>query len=150
MLNLDLTDVVENGGPVANGTYPVIVEKAEVSPTKAGGEMIKVQFKIITGPGAGRMIFDQFNIKNANPVATQIGLSQLKGLLKAFSFGNPNKLESTTQMVGLKGQVTTKIESSPGYDDQARVKAYKPLGSVETQEGAPIAPVAPTQGSNPF
>lgn len=146
---LDLTNVIENGGPIPNGTYSVIVEKAEITTTKSGGEMIKTQYKVTEGAGQGRVIFDMFNIKNANPQATQIGLSQLKGMLKAFGHKNPNRLESATEIVGLKGQVTTRIEQSPGYDDQAKVKSYKPLVTGIASDGAPIAPAA-TNGSNPF
>lgn len=149
-LGLDLTNVTETGGPVPTGTYAVVIDKAEVSATKAGnGEMIKVQMKILDGqPQAGRVIFDQFNIKNPNPQAVQIGLGQLKGMLKAFGFPNPNKLESTTELLGLKGQVSVKVEEDPGYAPAARVKAYKPLTNAAPAPGAPVAPAA--QGANPF
>lgn len=143
---LDLTNVQATGGPVPAGNYNVVVEKAEVSPTKTGGEMIKVQLKILDGDQAGRNIFDQFNIKNANPQAVQIGLGQLKGLLKAFGFANPNQLGSCSDMIGLKGTVATKIEESPGYDPQARVKAYKALAGA-----APVAGTVETpKAANPF
>lgn len=141
---LDLTDVQATGGPVPAGNYNVVVEKAEVSPTKTGGEMIKVQLKILVGDQAGRSIFDQFNIKNANPQAVQIGLGQLKGMLKAFGMPNPNQLNSCTELVGLKGTVSVKIEESPGYDPQARVKAYKPLAGVEATAAPGEAPKAAT------
>lgn len=149
---LDLTNVVENGGPIPNGSYPVIIEKAEIADTRSGGQMIKLQYKVKGDVMNGRMVFDQFNIQNANPQAVQIGLSQLKGMMKAFGHPNPNRLESVTELVGLKGIITTKIESSPGYDDQARVKSYKPLTGVQpaNAEGAPIAPAAIPAGANPF
>lgn len=143
---LDLTNVQATGGPVPAGNYNVVVEKAEVSPTKTGGEMIKVQLKILDGDQAGRNIFDQFNIKNANPQAVQIGLGQLKGMLKAFGFPNPNQLNSCADMIGLKGSVATKIEESPGYDPQARVKGYKALAGAAPVAGAVEAPKA----ANPF
>jgi hypothetical protein len=125
MLGLDLTDVVATGAPVPDGTYPVVIEKAEVSPTKTGGEMIKVQFKINQGSLSGRNLFSQFNIKNANPLAVSIGLGELKGMLKAFGHPNPNRLESTSELVGLKGEVTTKIEEQAGYSPTARIRKYQ-------------------------
>lgn len=147
---LDLTDVVAQGGPVPSGTYPVVIEKAQVTPTKTGGEMIKIQLKITGDVQAGRNIFDQFNIKNANPQAVQIGLGQLKGMMKAFGHPNPNKLASCDELIGLKGIVTVKVESSEGYQDQAKVKAYKPLTGTATDTAAPIAPAAAVAGANPF
>lgn len=143
---LDLTNVQEVG-PLPPGNYNVVIEKAEVKPTKAGnGEMIKVQLKVLDGACAGRSIFEQFNIRNPNPEATQIGLGQLKGMLKSFGFPNPNQLGSCTDMIGLKGSVSTKIEESPGYDPQTKVKAYRPMGDAAPVAGAAEAPKA----ANPF
>lgn len=141
----DLSNVVETGAPIPNGTYPVVIEKAQLKDTKTGGEMISVQLKITGEVMPGRNIFDQFNVKNANPTATQIGLGQLKGMMKAFGHPNPNRLESVNELIGLKGTVTTKIEDSTGYGEQVRIKAYKPLivfGATPTAAGAPIAPAA--------
>ena len=146
---LDLSNVVENNGPVPNGTYPVVVDKAEVANTKSGtGQMIKVQYKIREGAGSGRVIFDQFNIKNDNPKAVQIGLSQLKGMMKAFGHPNPNQLQSVTELLGLKGHVTTKVEEQDGYEPQARVRAYKPAGGDAPAPAADGSTTAPN--ANPF
>jgi hypothetical protein len=151
---IDLSGVVEQGGPVPDGTYSVMVDKAEVSPTKTGGEMIKVQLKVLDGACRGRVIFDQFNIKNANPQAVQIGLGQIKGMMKAFGHPNVNRLESSQELVGLKGTVRTKVEDSPGYASQARVKAYGalPASAVSAADpmGMPAAAPAAGPASNPF
>lgn len=153
-LGLDLTNATEQGTPIPDGTYAVMVNKAEVADTKTGGQMIKVQLKVLDGqPQAGRVIFDQFNIKNANPQAVQIGLGQLKGMMKCFGHPNPNRLESTQELMGLRGQVTVKTESDAQYGPQSRVKGYKPLtmNADATAAGAPVAPAAPAaQGANPF
>lgn len=155
---LDLSNVTAQGEPLASGKYAVIVEKAEVADTKSGGKMIKAQFKVIDGPGAGRFIFDQFNIQNANPQATQIGLGQLKGMMKAFGHPNPNKLESCAELLGLKGSVTVKLESDPQYGEQVRVKGYGALTTASAPAGAaafgdaPAAaqPAAQQATGNPF
>lgn len=147
----DLSGVQENAA-IPNGSYSVIINKAEIKPTKTGGEMINVQMKVLDGqPQGGRVIFSSFNVKNANPQAVQIGLSQLKTCLKSFGHANPNMLKSVDELVGLKGIVTTKIQADEGYGEQARVTSYKPL----TQNAAaplagPVAPGATPQGANPF
>jgi hypothetical protein len=147
-LNLNLEGAQENT-PIPDGSYNVIVNKSEVSPTKSGGTMIKVQMKITDGqPQAGRVVFDQFNIENANPQAVQIGLGQLKGLLKSFGHPNPNMLKSTDEMLGLKGTVAVKtIDDGGAYGPQTRVRAYKPLAAATTAT-AGAAPAA--KASNPF
>lgn len=151
---LDLSGVTEQGTPIPDGTYSVIVEKAEVSPTKTGGEMIKVQYKIKEGPHSGRNIFDQFNIKNQNPQAVQIGLGQLKGMMKSFGHANVNKLESTKELIGLKGLVTVKnVDDGGQYGSQTKIRAYKPLVAASdatvgsTSEATVPGPAAP---ANPF
>lgn len=138
---LDLSGVEENNNVLPEGTYSVMVEKAELVPTKTGGEMIKIQYKVIEGKGTGRSVFAQYNIKNANPEAAQIGLGQLKTMMKAFGHPNPNKLETTQELVGLKGVVSVKIEEDKGYGEQNRIKSYKPYLT-------PQASAAPN--ANPF
>lgn len=150
MLNLDLQGVAAAGDPLAAGAYNVIVEKAEVAPTKTGGQMIKVQLKVLDGPSTGRMIFDQFNIQNSNPQAVQIGLGQLKGMMKAFGHPNPNMLQTTQELIGLKGTAVLKIENDPQYGEQARVKGYKALAGTAPAAAGQAAPQAPAAGANPF
>jgi hypothetical protein len=156
MLNLDLTNATEQGTPIPDGTYACRVQKAEVVVTKAGGQMIKVELRIQEGqPQGGRVIFDQFNIKNANPQAVQIGLGQLKGLLKAGGHANPNMLKSCEEIVGLKVFVRTKTEQDEGYGPQVRVKGYAPLAGAATSPVNAAQPVAaaagqPAAAKNPF
>lgn len=143
-LGIDLSQVSE-GQTVPTGEYAAVVEKAELSDTRSGGKMIKVQMKIIDGEQKGRMIFDQHNIENANPQAVQIGLSKLKGMMKAWGHKNPNRLESTEELLGLRGLVNVKVEEDPGYGPQTRVKAYKPLAT-----NGPITGKSKSAGENPF
>ncbi len=145
---LDLSGVSENQ-TVPTGQYTASVEKAELTDTRSGGKMIKVQLKVLEGDHKNRMIFDQFNTENANPQAVQIGLSQLKGMMKAWGHPNPNRLESCEELLGLRGLVNVKVEEDPGYGPQARVKAYKALATAGAVGGTPAAG-APAAGGNPF
>lgn len=148
---LDLTNVAESGGTVPDGTYAVAIEKAEVADTKAGGKMIKVQLNVLEGPHTGRKIFNQFNIENANPQATQIGLGQLKSMIKAFGHKNPNRLESCAELLGLKGNVRVKIKDDPQYGAQANIMAFTPLAQSGPLTGAGPAPTpGQTPPGNPF
>ncbi len=153
-LGLNLEGVTEQGLPVPDGNYNVIVEKAEVKDTRSGGKLIAVQLSVMDGPQANRKIFNQFNMENANAQAVQIGLGQLKGMMKAFGHKNPNRLESTDELVGLKGVVRVKVEEDPGYGPQARIKGYAALPTVGAVNGA-AAPAATgaapaATGGNPF
>lgn len=147
-LGLDLTNVAENGGTIPAGRYTCVVEDAKVVATKSGtGEMVKVQLKVCDqGAYFGRNLFDQFNIRNSNPQAVTIGLSQLKGLMKAGGHKNINRLESASELVGLKVVAVTKVESDPQYGENTRVKNYAPVGGVTTSPAA----AAGAKAANPF
>lgn len=155
-LGLNLENVSEQGTPVPDGSYNVAVEKAEVKDTRTGGKLIAVQFSVLDGPHANRKVFTQYNMENANAQAVQIGLGQLKGMMKAFGHKNPNRLESTDELVGLKGVIRVKVEEDPGYGPQARVKSYAPLAGSGPVTGAAAGAngAAPAQaasgGGNPF
>lgn len=148
-LGLDLTGAQEQGVALPDGTYTVIVDEAEVKTTSNGiGQYIKVKFRVTDGPHSGRPIWEQFNIKNQNAQAVQIGLGQLKGFMRAFGYPNPNRLESTAELLGLKGTVKTK-QKTDDYGTKAEIKGY---GAAAQGQAAPIAGgvTPPAQGSNPF
>lgn len=147
MVLVDLTNVQSQGDTVPAGKYPVSVSKAELADTRSGGKMIKVQFKILEGPQENRVVFNQFNIQNASPEAQKIGLGQLKQMMIKFGHQNPNQLASVTELIGLKGQISVKIDDDDAYGPQARVTSYsqfQPTGGLDTS-----GPGTPKAGS-PF
>lgn len=144
---LDLSDVTEQGSPVPDGKYAVCVTQAELKATSTGGLMVKVQLKITEGqPQAGRVVFDQFNIKNASAEAQRIGKGQLKGLMKNFGHADPNSLKSMQELIGLKGTITVKVKED-GYGPQSRVTSY---GKLATVGGTDSALGVASSPSNPF
>lgn len=131
---LDLTNdtVAEDSSAVPAGKYNVNVERAEVKDSKSGGQYISVMYRILSGPQENRVIFNMFNIKNANEKAVEIGRQQLKQLMIAsgksdFSLGRVTDLE------GLKCSVTTKVVTDD-YGEKAVVKGhYEPFEEVSTK-----------------
>lgn len=59
-------ELAGGGQPVPPGDYDVVVEEAVGTQTGNGKPMIKVKFKIITGPHAGRRIFNNFVVSSEN------------------------------------------------------------------------------------
>lgn len=145
-LNLDLSTAQEPNSVLPAGRYACIVEDAKVKTTKTGGEMISAQFKVLDGTFKGRVVFSNYNIKNANALAVQIGLGELRAMMRAGGHPNPNRLESTTELVGLKLTVVTKVESDPQYGENTRVKGYAPFVAT----AADVATQAATPNANPF
>lgn len=67
------------------GKYPVLIEKAEVKPTKAGnGYYISLMMTVIDGPFKNRKLWDNINIANPSEKCVEIGLRQLAALGKSI------------------------------------------------------------------
>lgn len=58
----DVANQVSTFDSLPEDRYNVEVEAAEVAPTKAGGQMIKVTFLVADGKHKGRKLWNQFNI----------------------------------------------------------------------------------------
>lgn len=106
------------------GWYTAIITEAELKPTKSGtGEYIKVRYDI-TGPsGQGRVVFGNFNIKNPNPKAEEIGRQQLGDLMRALGL---SAVHDTDQLVN--GHLSIKVDIRPAsgeYNAQNEVKGWK-------------------------
>lgn len=70
--------------PVPAGDYNVVVDRAEMVDTKAGGKGIKLTYQIIDGDYANRLVFDFINYEHpTSQVAQDIGRSDLKDLCYA-------------------------------------------------------------------
>jgi hypothetical protein len=133
------------------GWYTCIITEAELKPTKAGtGEYIKVRYDI-TGPsGQGRVVFGNFNIKNANPKAEEIGRQQLGDLMRALGL---SAVHDTDQLIN--GHLSIKVDIRPAsgeYNAQNEVKGWKSnTASLPPQPGKPDAPAgAATKAAPPW
>lgn len=135
-LNLDLENVQASTGfdVMPAGTYSVQVTESDLAETKDGsGAYIKVTLTVIEGEFAKRKLFHNFNIKNKNEQAVQIGLSEIKALILA-SGATTTKISSPEQLLGLECNVKIKIVKEDGYEDKNRIVSFKKPqeGSVAT------------------
>lgn len=134
--------------PLPAGKYDVVVDDAELVPTKAGtGQMVRMAMTV-TGPThRGRKIWDRLNIDNPNPKAVEIAQRRLAQIAKALGKAG---IDDTDELVGVKLKVTVKVrEASGGYEASNDVSGY---GSVaEGGDEFPVTPAkpkpAPAKGS---
>jgi hypothetical protein len=131
--NLDMTDV-KSSGPmtVEAGTYTVISDNAELKDSKSGGQYINMKLKILGPKFENATIFTMFNVKNPNPKAVEIGLSQLKGFMNAAGI-NEQKLNNPAQLVGYKCQAVVKMKKD-SYGVKAVVSYFKPIDSASKDQ----------------
>ncbi len=126
MLNLNFDEVKESGfSLLPNGEYNVIVDEAIIKQTKDGtGEYINVKLKVLGSSYDGRFLFTMFNIKNKNPEAVKIGMSQLKTFLNVCGRGAA-PLTDVTQLVGFKAVAVVKTKED-SYGEKNVVSYFKP------------------------
>ena len=118
--------------PIPDGQYSVVVAKAEVKETKAGGHALNVGYQVTDGEFKGRMIFDFINIEHTNPEVIRIGMERLATIAWATGL-NKETIDDSDELINKTPfGIVIKNEESNGYKN-IRVKAI-----LRT------APVAPT------
>jgi hypothetical protein len=138
------------------GTYPAVIEKAEVKISKKGGQYVPCVYQIIDGPFKNRRVWDNMNVVNANPTAQQMGRERLKLITNLLGV-------TTNDTSSLCGKpLTIKLSIDKRDPDRNIVKSiHKYAGAVQSAQPPVAAPppatpaefvpsVAPATGEVPF
>ena len=111
------------------GWYVVQIVNSEIKPTKTpGGARLNLQFKIMQGDFAGRVMFGGYNVKNANPVAVQIAMEELAELSRAVKVPVWN---DTEQLHGIPFNLKVKVRQQPGYEPNNEPQIYQAIDNME-------------------
>ena len=141
MLDIDFSAVedTQSFDVLMPGDYPMICDEAELKDTKAGtGQYVKCKFRIFAGEGKDRVVFHNFNVKNPNAKAVEIGLGQLKSYIKASQCG-VDRLTDVNDLVGYKVTGRLKIRESDEYGKQNEISNFKPFtGSLEEEDNSDV------------
>lgn len=129
--------------PLPSGPYDVEVAKSEPKLSQTGKTMFKVQFKVLTGPHAGRIIFNQFVVSPDNPNALSFFFQHMRvlGLDSTFFAANPTEDQIANALVGRRCTVEVAQREWEGRT-QNDVKKIKPSIGVPV----PAAPVPQAPG----
>ena len=121
---LDLTETKENSFDcLPAGAYILLVKDAVVKTTRDGnGEYISLSLEVRGGGNDGRVVFENYNIKNANAKAVEIGFIKLKQLMKA-SGKTDFQIHSVSELCGLKFVAEVAIKSD-SYGEKNYIKKY--------------------------
>lgn len=119
--------------PLAPGWYEARIHTAELAETKAGGRVIKIRYDILGPTGQGRVVFGSITLRNANPIAIQIGDQQRADLVAAAGIGS---LTDTDQLVGCAVQIKLAVRRSEEYGDSNDVRGYKPTSGGVSAVGS--------------
>lgn len=121
------------------GKYPVLIEKAELKPTKANdGLFIELQLQILDGDFKGRKLWDRINIANPSQECVQIGVACLAALGKALGM---RVVQNESQLINGVCIAHVKIDKH----DQNAIRTYSaiekpPQAAPAYAQPAPAAP----------
>lgn len=131
---------------VAPGWYPAVIKNAEVKATKDGrGRYIALRFDIIGETSAGRVVFTNINIRNANPKAEEIARQQLGEIMRATGI---TKVTDSDQLIGLQMQIKVDIRKSDKYDDSNEIKGYKTISQPSKMPAAKVEKTASSESES--
>lgn len=137
----DLPQSERSYDPLPEGWYSVKIVGAELKPTKSGGQMIAVRYDVLGPTHAGRVVFGNINIQNANPKAEEIGRQQLGEMCRAIGIG---RVDDTDQLIGGELQIKLAVRRDETYGDSNEVKGFKAgAGSAAPRPAATPYPSAP-------
>lgn len=127
---------------IPDGKYTAACTDAVLKDSKSGGEYIQCTFKIQHGEHEGRKVFQNFNTKNSNEKAVEIGQQQLKSFLENstyagdFKFGSVN--EVPVALCGLVVGIKTKTKRDEQYGDKAEVSYFFKPEATKPEEQLPF------------
>lgn len=138
-------DALKGGNfePLPAGTYLLEVMDSELTTSKSGFAMLKLQFQVAEGEHVGRTVFTNLNIGHSNPKAKSIALQQLAQLCHGAGI---KQLVNDTDLVGkrVSGRVTIRPAAN-GYPASNSISMFAAPGS-ET----PVPAAAPAKSSVPW
>lgn len=116
---------------IPEGTYIAQIVKSEWKETKAkDGQYINFHMKIVEGEFSGRMVFENLNMVNKNPIAVDIAKRTLNSICQACGVSN---VEDTEELHGIAMEIKVKIREGQGdWPDQNEVAAYLPADSDDS------------------
>jgi hypothetical protein len=142
----DLDDLPESENsydPIPEGWYEAVINKAEPKKTKDGtGTYINVRYDIVGPTHQGRVVFSIINVKNKSAIAQNIGLQNLKQLMRAIGI---KRVDDTDQLIGGRLSIKVVVRTQEGYEPSNDVRGYKAIeGAVMPTVAAAPKESAPT------
>ncbi len=122
-------------GPIPEGWYTAVITDAVLKETRSGtGHYIKLSWKIEGPKSAGRLVWQNLNVRNDNPKAEEIGRRQLGEVSRAIGLA---KISDSDQLIGGRCEIKIVIRNDETYGSSNEIKGVRAVsGSM------PPAPAA--------
>lgn len=125
--------------PIPEEWYPAEIIKSDYKATNAkDGHYIALNFKVLDGDHANRLLFANLNIDNKSDVAVKIGRADLKAICKAVGLPEDYELEDTTDLHNIPILIKVTIKAAnANWPAKNEIKGYKHEGWTpgEDEEG---------------
>lgn len=127
--------------PLPAGVYECEISNSEVKDTKSGtGCYLSLELTIIGPTGAGRKVWANVTLKNANAQAESIGQAQLSALCRAVGI---QVLKDSDELFQKILKVRLKVTpAKDGYAAKNEVTAYEPVGGAAQPGPSAARPAA--------
>lgn len=112
------------------GWYDAKIDESEMKPTKDGsGAYLKLRFSIIGGKHNNQKVFQNLNLKNANPTAVEIAQKQLSAICHSV---NVLQLQNSAQLHGIPLKIKVKVRKDPTgqYEDSNEISGYENINAA--------------------
>ena len=122
---IDVSNIEVGGNdntPFPEGDYTMAAALFTEEMSKAGNEMIKIEFNVVGPTHAGRKIWDYFVLNN------QVGLSRLKAFIGSTGQDASQSLNTDMLRAAMGKQFTAAIKVEPGsgqYGPSNKIGGYK-------------------------
>jgi len=137
--------------PIPAGRYRLVVLESDINLTRKAkeandpsvGQYVKVKLQVADGSHQNRVLWQNFNVVNSNPKATEIGKAQFANLVSSCGL---ESIQDTSQLCGkvISGEV--KVSKDTGYGEGNEVKRFYPAGPAS----APASSPEPTGDDSPL
>lgn len=108
---------------IPNGWQYAQASRISSKDTRTGGVMIEIGYEILTGPHEGRWIYNNYNVRCANPDAERYAREDLASLAKA-TIKRPTQRLNDVLEIPLWIKVGVEKSKDPQYGDKNKVVAY--------------------------
>ena len=126
--------------PIEPGWYTLLIEKAEVKPTKKGdGKQLVLQTCVIGEKHNNRKVFKRINLKNPNSTCEEIGHRELAGLTLACGLAT---LDDSTELLDKTVEGKVIIKKEEGREPDNDIQSFRASGQVVAAQ--PTTKTAPT------
>jgi hypothetical protein len=131
------------------GWYNVMMDESEMKPTKADasgntGAYLKCRYAVMDGQYAGRKIYANLNLRNANPIAQEIAYKQLSAICHAVNVLN---MQDTQELHGKPLKIKVKMrKATDEYEASNDIGAYKNINDTSVGASAAAGASAPPAG----